>query len=190
MESQNPHQDEGSQESGQSSYPPPPGYTQPSDQYPAPVQTGYPQKKGGLKGLTDPEKIAKLVAFGLFLLFIGAAILTATLVSRPPDQWDEKYDNDENRNIDQGEYDDYLRDFRNYKTMRAVGLIAGAVLLEIGLMLLVIALLGGGIMNSDMDPYARLGMIIAGSIVLALELFFLAHLMNLPLLLTLNPVGP
>jgi hypothetical protein len=164
-----------------------PGYTPPPEDYKPQYQSSFPGTRPGLSRFQKTDKLVQIIALGLFLMFIGAAIMTMVMVSRPPDEWDEKYDNDENGNIDMGEYDDYIKDYRGYKALRTVGLILGGVLLELGLLLLLVALLGGAIVNKDLDNYSRLGMIIAASIIVALEMFFLTKLMELPYLLTLNP---
>jgi hypothetical protein len=163
-----------------------PGYTPPPGDY-TPPQTSYPGVRPGLSRFQRTDKLTQIIVLGLFLMFLGAAIMTMVMVSRPPDQWDEKYDNDDNGNIDMGEYDDYIKDYRGYKALRTIGLILGGILLELGLLLLIVALLGGAILNKDLDNYSRLGMIIAASIIVALEMFFLTKLMELPYLLTLNP---
>lgn len=174
----------------------PPGYTPPQGTYTPPYQrpssdqlikSSYPKGRGGLNGLVDPERLTKILAFGLVLMFLGAAILTVIMVGRPPDRWDEKYDSDHNGNIDTGEYDDYIKDYRGFKFMRTLGFVVGGILLELGLLFLLIALLGGAIMNTNLDSYSRLGMIIAASIIMALELFFLTKLMELPFYMNLSP---
>jgi hypothetical protein len=163
----------------------PPGYTPPQDTYTPPYQrpssdqlikSSYPKGRNSLKMLTDPERLAKIMVLGLIFMFLGAAIFTVVIVGRPPDDWDEKYDSDHNGNIDTGEYDDYIKDFRGFKFMRTLGLVVGGILLELGLLFLLIALLGGAIINTGLDNYSRLGMIIAGSIIIALELFFLVQI--------------
>jgi hypothetical protein len=174
----------------------PPGYTPPQDTYTPPYQrpssdqlikSSYPKGRNSLQGLVEPERLAKMLALGLVLMFLGAAIFTMVLAGRPPDEWDEKYDSDHNRDIDTGEYDDYLKDYRGFKFMRTLGLIVGGILLELGLLFLLIALLGGAILNTNLDSYSRLGMIIAASIIIALELFFLVQLILLQAI-NLSPV--
>jgi hypothetical protein len=166
----------------------PPGYTPPQDTYPPTYQrpssdqlikSSYPKGRNSLKGLMDPERLTKIMVLGLILMFLGAAIFTVIIVGRAPDRWDEKYDSDHNGNIDTGEYDDYIKDYRGFKFMRTMGLVVGGILLELGLLFLLIALLGGAIVNTSLDNYSRLGMIIAGSIIIALELFFLVQLILL-----------
>jgi hypothetical protein len=130
----------------------------------------------------DPENLTKVIALGLIFMFIGAAVFTMIMASRPPDEWDEKYDSDHNGGVDIGEYDDYIKDYRGYKSMRTLGLITGGILLELGMLFLLLALFGGAIMNQNIDNYSRLGMIIAASIIVALQLFFLAQLFALQVL--------
>jgi hypothetical protein len=174
----------------QGQYNPPPNYSPPPGQYQPPYQPppgqqvrGGPSKgKNPLKMLMDPENLTKVIALGLFLMFIGAAFFTMIMASRPPDRWDEKYDSNHDGSLDTGEYDDYLKDYRGFKFMRSLGIIIGGILLEFGILILLIALLGGAIINQNLDSYSRLGMIVTAGIIVALELFFLAQLMTLQFL--------
>jgi hypothetical protein len=168
-----------------------PGYTAPQDPYAPPyqqpspeqpIQSSYPKGGNPFKRLMDPENLTKIIALGLVLMFLGAAIFTTIMASRRPDEWDEKYDSDHNGDIDTGEYDDFIKDQRGYKLMRTIGIVIGGILLELGILFLLIALLGGAILNQNLDSYSRLGMIIAASIIVALELFFLAQLMAFQLI--------
>jgi hypothetical protein len=119
------------------------------------------------------------IALGVFIMFIGALIATIFLASQPPDQWDEKYDDDEDGMIDdQDKAEQYIKDRRAHKGGRSMGIIFGGILLEFGLLLLAIALLGGGILNQDLDNYSRVGMIIAAGIILAFELLFIGKLID------------
>lgn len=101
------------------------------------------------------------------------------MASQPPDEWDKKYDEDDDGNFDDQEsYEQYIKDRRSHKGGRSMGIILGGILLEFGLLLLIMALLGGGILNQDLDNYARLGMIIAAGIILAFELLFIGKLID------------
>lgn len=184
MEGQNPVGSESGKSEGAS-----PGYTPPPEDYAPPYQapSKYPGVVPGISRFQRTDKLTQIIVLGLFIMFLGAAIMTMVMVSRPPDQWDEKYDNDDNGSIDQGEFDDYIKDLRGYKGVRTIGLIIGGILLELGLLFLIVALLGGAILNKDLDNYSRLGMIIAASIIVALEMFFLTKLMELPFYLSLEP---
>lgn len=120
-----------------------------------------------------------LITLGVFIMFLGAMIVTIFMASQPPNEWDEKYDENEDGNFDdQDKYEQYIKDRRAHKGGRTIGLIFGGILLEFGALLLVVVLIGGGILNEELDHYVRLGMIIAAGIIIAFGLLFIGKLID------------
>jgi hypothetical protein len=151
------------------------------------LKRSYSYTGGGFGGFLRRDKIVLLVGLSVFLMFLGAVIATMVLVSSPPDRWDKAYDNDDNSIIDGGEYDDYIRDYRDYKGRRDLGLMLGFILLEFGVLIMGFALVGGAISNRDLDKNVRLGMLISAGIIIGLEIFFMASMMSIPAYMGLSP---
>ena len=116
-----------------------------------------------------------IVALGLFLMFLGAIIMTIVGTANPPDQSDYEMD----------ELDHYIKDLKNHKGLRSSGLMFGGILIEFGILFLAFALLGGGMLNKELDNFTRLGMLIAGGLIIAFELLFITTLLQLGLLSSL-----
>lgn len=164
-------------------YPP----TTPSPQTLRLTKLGYQKVTGGFGRYLTTDKLSILIVFGIFLMFLGGMIMTVVMASGPPYEWDDEYDREDDGYIDGNKVDDYYKDLRDYKSTRNIGIIIGGILLEFGVLSLVFALLGGGILNKELDNYTRLGMLIAAGIIVALELLFLSTIMTLAMSNQLNP---
>lgn len=161
--------------------------TTPSPQTLRLTKLGYQKVTGGFGRYLTTDKLPILIVFGIFLMFLGAMIMTVVMASGPPYEWDDEYDRDDDGYIDGNKVDDYYKDLRDYKSTRNIGIIIGGILLEFGVLSLVFALLGGGILNKELDSYTRLGMLIAAGIIVALELLFLSTIMTLAMSNQLSP---
>jgi hypothetical protein len=175
MDQQQPYQSQdippqGTQDAQPPSYTPPqdpyaPPYQQPSS--PPPSQSSYPQGRGNITGLFKTDKMVQMLVLGLFLMFIGSLLITVVSTSGGPNQWDEKYDNDDNGILDNDNRDTYWRDQRTYDMLRDIGTILGSIIISFGMLIVVLVLFGGGIVNQELDKFVRLGMLIAAGLIVA-----------------------
>lgn len=177
MENQNPYERKDLPQQGPPGQTPTQGPAQPYDYTSAHdrpstdelIKRSYPKGRGGVERFVKTDKIVMAIAFGMFLLFLGAMIMTIIGTVRPPDISD--YDLDE--------MDDYADDIRGHLDRQSLGYMLGGILIEFALLIVAFALIGGGILNKELENSARLGMLIAGGIVIAFELLFLTTLMGL-----------
>lgn len=107
-----------------------------------------------------------MLALGILLMFLGA-MFVALVSTGGPNTYDEKYDDDNDGNIDFDKREDYYDDVRLYDFLNDLGTVAGKILMYFGVAVLAVALLGGGIINEDMDKFVRLGMILAAGFVIS-----------------------
>lgn len=107
-----------------------------------------------------------MLALGILLMFLGAMFI-ALVSTGGPNTYDEKYDDDNDGSIDFDKREDYYDDVRLYDFLYDLGTVSGKILRYFGILLLAIALFGGGIVNKDMDKFVRLGMILAAGFVIS-----------------------
>jgi hypothetical protein len=152
-----------------------PGYNPPQDPYSSPyqrpttdqpIQSNYPRTRTPFARLFTTDKIVLFIVLGLFFMFIGAVIITAVSTSDGPRDFDAKYDDDDDGFIDTDKRDNYLEDQRTYWALKDIGTILGRIIISFGMLMTVVALLGGGITNQELDKYVRIGMIIAAGLII------------------------
>jgi hypothetical protein len=141
---------------------PPPQYTPPPSDYPG--QYGRPKRDLSKSFTTD--NIVKMMALGILLMFLGAMFM-ALVSTGGPNTFDDKYDKDDDGSVDFDRREDYFDDMRLYETLNDIGTVLGKILMYFGILMLTIALFGGGIVNKDMDKFVRLGMILAAGFVIS-----------------------
>jgi hypothetical protein len=163
MEGQNPVGSESGKSEGTS-----PGYTPPPVDYTTPYQapSKYPGVGAGPSRFKNTEKLVQLISMGLFLMLIGAIIIAAVTTTGGPNDFDEKYDDNNDGLMDGDQRDDYNRDRESYDAIRDIGVIIGKIVVNFGMLIVVLALFGGGLINSDLDKYIRVGMIIIAGLIL------------------------
>jgi hypothetical protein len=150
-------------------YPPPsdyqPGYTQhPPQHYPVAPGPGMSTFVGRFR---RTDKVVQLIVFGIILMFIGGILISVITSSEGPRSYDEKYDEDDDGSIDDlDKREEYYEDLRLHNGIRYVGRLIGRILINFGMLLAVLALLVGGIINDQIDRYARIGMIIAAGLII------------------------
>jgi len=140
---------------------PPPEYTPP----PADYQPQYGRPRRDLTKTFSKDNIAKAIVFGIALMFLGAMFI-ALVSTGGPNTYDSKYDDDDNGIVDSDSWDEYYNDLRLYETLYDIGTVVGKILMYLGVAAVAVALLGGGIMNENLDKYVRLGMIIAAGFII------------------------
>jgi hypothetical protein len=141
---------------------PPPQYTPP----PADYGGQYGGQKRDLTRTFTKDNIAKGLVFGILLMFLGAVFI-ALVSTGGPNQYDAKYDDDDNGNVDPDNWDKYYDDLRLYEFLHDTGTVLGRILMYLGVAAVAAVLLGGGILNEDIDKYARLGMILAAGFIIS-----------------------
>ncbi|MEE9151914.1 MAG: hypothetical protein V3U20_08805 [Thermoplasmata archaeon] len=177
MEGQTPQGSENvPQEGTKSDYTPPPeDYSPPPEEYtqayqgPPAQQPGtgsYPHAGAGPGRFRNTDKLVQLISMGLFLMFLGAIIIAAVTTTGGPNEFNEKYDDNNDGFMDGDQRDDYNRDRESYDSIRDVGVIVGKIVVNFGMLIVVLALFGGGLINKDLDKYVRLGMIIIAGLIL------------------------
>ncbi len=149
-----------------SGYPPPsdyrPGYSKaPPTQYHA---SGSPALGALIDRFRRTDKLLQLIVFGIFLIFLGAIFMGIVSTSGGPNDWDEKYDDNGDGYID--DYEDYIEDRRFYDAARDITVLLGKIISNIGVLILAIALFGGGIANDGLDRYVRIGLIVAAGLII------------------------
>ncbi len=144
-----------------------PGYTPPPGDYTAPYQSTYPGTRPGLNRFQRTDKLVQLIILGVFLMFLGAIIITAVTTTGGPNMYDGRYDKDDNGMVDSDKRDLYYDDLRTYDTIRDVGVLLGKVIVNFGMLIAVLALFIGGIINTSLDKFVRIGMIIAAGLIVA-----------------------
>lgn len=142
------------------------GYTPPPQNYTQPYQSTYPGAKAGTGRLKDSERLVQMIAMGLLLIFLGAIIITAVTTSGGPNYYDEKYDKNDDGQVDTDKWDKYFEDLRGYDAIRDIGRIVGRILVSFGIVIVVLALFGGALINKDLDKYSRVTMIIMAGLIL------------------------
>lgn len=130
------------------------------------IQRSYPKGRVGLERFLKGDKLVMSIAFGLFLMFLGAIIIGAVSISAGPQTTDEKYDDDDNGYIDGDKIDNYNRDLEDYQNGRDFGVLLGTIIVNFGILILVVALLGGALINKDMEKFVRFGMVIIAGLIL------------------------
>jgi hypothetical protein len=141
-------------------------YTPPPQNYTQPYQSTYPGAKAGTGRLKDSERLVQMIAMGLFLLFLGAIIITAVTTSGGPNSFDEKYDKNDDGQVDTDKWDKWWDDQRGYDAVRDIGRIVGRILISFGVVVVVLAMLGGALINKDLDKYARVSLIVMAGLIL------------------------
>ena len=156
-------------ESTPSGYTPPPGDYAPPYQRSAvgePMQSSFPGMKNSANRYRKTDKIVQLISIGLFLMLIGAIVIGIVTITPGPQDYYEEYDDDNDGIRDSDKRDDFNRDRQFYDTMRFIGVLLGTILVNFGMLLIVLALLGGGLVNIDLDKYVRVAMIIIAGLIL------------------------
>lgn len=145
-----------------------PGYTPPPGDYTPPYQapSRYPGVGAGPSRFKNTDKLVQLISMGLFLMLIGAIIIATVTTTGGPNDFDEKYDDNNDGFMDGDQRDDYNRDRESYDGIRDIGVIIGKIVVNFGMLIVVLALFGGGLINSDLDKYIRVGMIIIAGLIL------------------------
>lgn len=136
-----------------------PNYPQPPDRPPGAVADLT-------KRFKQTDKVMKLIVFGIIFMFIGTIFISIVSMGGGPNQWDEKYDKNDDGVIDEDKRNNYYKDLRLYDTVRDIGVLIGKIIINIGILILVLALFGGGLVNDDLDKYVRIGMIIAAGLII------------------------
>lgn len=158
------------QEGTPSGYTPPPGDYVPPYQRPTTdqlIKSSYPGAKLGSNRFQRTDKIVSMITMGVFLMFLGAIIIAAVTTTGGPNLWDSAYDDDDNGSPDPDKWDNYYEDKRSYDTMHDVGVIVGKIVVDFGMLIAVLALFGGGIVNTNLDKFVRIGMIVAAGLIVA-----------------------
>ncbi|UCG68745.1 MAG: hypothetical protein JSV09_13215 [Thermoplasmata archaeon] len=142
------------------------GYTPPPSDYAQPYQSSYPGSKVGTNRFKSTDRLVQLIALGLFLMFLGTIIITAVTTSGGPNKYDERYDDNDDGNVDADRWDNYYEDLRGYDAMHDIGRIIGNILISFGIVIVVLALFGGALINKELDKHARVTMIVMAGLIL------------------------
>jgi hypothetical protein len=116
-----------------------------------------------------PGMISIFVIVGILLMFIGITIMTFATPTSPPPEIPKEGESDSDY---LEEYAEWQRDYSNAYRMKELLKQIGIVIHDLGAMLAGIALLGGGLMLSNLDMKLRTTMIISG-IVLVVIMFII-----------------
>ncbi|UCF07798.1 MAG: hypothetical protein JSW28_09185 [Thermoplasmata archaeon] len=131
------------------------------------IKQSYPKRGSSYEKYFQPDRIVMMATLGVFLLFLGTILIAAVTTSGGPNEYDAKYDENDDGRIDSENYDKYIQDKRSYDAIRDIGSIAGKIIAAFGMLILVLALFGGGILNKDFDKFVRMGMIVAAGLIVA-----------------------
>ncbi len=138
----------------------------PSGGYP-PAGPGYPQAGFSPERFFTSDRLPKLIIYGIILMYLGAIIIVAVTTPGPPNSFAEKYDGDNDGNMDSDERNDYNQDRETYDTVRDIGVIVGKIIFNIGMLIILLVLLAGGFINRHLDKHIRLAMILSAGLIIA-----------------------
>lgn len=163
----------------------PPMEQPPAEQYPYSRPSGddlirrsYPKGKSGIYKFISTDKIVTFVVIGVFLIFLGSLFIAAIAIPGPPNEFDEKYDDDDDGDIDGDKRDNYTEDIRTYELLRDVLVTLGVIIILLGMMALAMPLIGGGIGNTEIDRNVRIGMLITAGLVIFAQVALLQAVLS------------
>lgn len=110
-----------------------------------------------------------LIIIGVIIVLIGCIIWTSSGFMSPPNQYDDKYQ-DETEYGGSQTSDKYYKDRTDYSNNVRIISTIGNIIQTIGLILIALALALGGIKDTDLTANVRLGMIIAMGLIIAFKI--------------------
>jgi hypothetical protein len=163
----------------------PPMGQAPSDQYPYSrpssddlVRRSYPRGRSGIYRFIATEKIVLFVIIGVFLIFLGSIFIAAVAVPGPPEEFEAKYDDDDDGNVDGDKWDNWIEDNRNYEFVKDIFITLGVICILLGMMGIALPLIGGGVGNTEIDKNVRIGMLISAGLIIFAQVALIQTMMS------------
>jgi hypothetical protein len=130
-------------------------------QYPPPGPPYYQRPMGHFSRAFTEKGYIKIFVIGIIFFFVGYMLSAVTGYMEAPDYDD--YDDDENG-------DKYKEDLDWYNMVKRTLITTGGILKTVGIIIIMISLLVGAVIDDQLPPLARLGLLIAVGLIAAFQI--------------------